>query len=77
MWENLRFSHKLMHTGEHLGLYTVEELLTPWLVLMSHTPAAKSVWLEITGTAMKGYSRIRWWSRWEIHGAARRELPLI
>eukprot|EP00967_Tisochrysis_lutea_P134209 scaffold236692_cov41-Tisochrysis_lutea.AAC.2 len=43
-------SHTLQHTGEHFDLETLRSL----------------VWQELTGVAMKGYSHIRWWSRWEI-----------
>jgi hypothetical protein len=66
MHANLCTSHTLQHTGEHLGLDTVEELLTPYLLLISSCPAAVALWLEIMGVAAKLYSKIRWWSRWEI-----------
>ena len=59
-------SHTLHHTGEHMGLDTVEEFLTPLLLLISHSETAKSLWKQLTGTAMVAYSTIRWWSRWEV-----------
>eukprot|EP00967_Tisochrysis_lutea_P148894 scaffold285169_cov43-Tisochrysis_lutea.AAC.1 len=59
-------SHTLQHTGEHLVLATVEEFLTPWLTLTSHTRAAGLIWRDMMGQSMKGFSRTRWWSRWEV-----------
>ena len=59
-------SHTLQHTGEHLQLKTVEEFLHPWLTLVSHTSAARTIWQSMMGISMKGYSKIRWWSRWEV-----------
>lgn len=41
-------SHTLQHTGEHLHLGVVEEFLTPWLALVSHTQMASLLWAEMT-----------------------------
>ena len=59
-------SHTLQHTGEHLQLTTVEEFLSPWLSLVSHSHTPRLLWERVTGSSMKSFSKTRWWSRWEI-----------
>ena len=60
-------SHTLSKLGEHINLPTLEDFMTHWLGLVQHHPSAKKLWQEQTGgTAMKGYSTIRWCSREEV-----------
>lgn len=61
----LCYSHMLQGTGTRFLLESMDEFVTPFLVLQS-MPICKSLWSEIVGTNMKGYSKIRWWSRWEL-----------
>lgn len=66
MQDFMCISHTLSHTGEHVELLTLEAFMTPWLSLVQNHPAAKSLWKESIGTAMVGYSTIRWCSREEV-----------
>eukprot|EP00967_Tisochrysis_lutea_P030330 scaffold35602_cov32-Tisochrysis_lutea.AAC.1 len=59
-------SHTLQHTGEHMELAVLEDFLTPWLTLISHTQIARTLWFDMMHVTMKGYSKIRRWSRWEV-----------
>ena len=66
MQDFMCISHTLSHTGEHVELATLQAFMTPWLSLVQNHPAAKSLWKESIGTAMVGYSTIRWCSREEV-----------
>eukprot|EP00966_Prymnesium_polylepis_P092029 2130345-Prymnesium_polylepis.1 len=60
-------SHTLSKLGEHIDLPTLGGFMTHWLGLVQHHPSAKTLWMELTGgSAMKGYSTIRWCSREEV-----------
>ena len=52
---------------EHVELDTLDDFMTAWLSLVQNHGAAKSLWKNSIGTAMKGYSTIRWCSRHEVH----------
>jgi hypothetical protein len=65
MQDLLCIAHTLSHTGEHADLPVLDGFMTPWLTLISLSSAAKTIWKGLIGVAMKGYSTIRWWSRWE------------
>lgn len=59
-------SHTLSHCAEHVDLPTLKAFMTPWLSLVQHHSSAKSLWKELLGgSAMKGFSNIRWFSREE------------
>lgn len=60
-------SHTLSHCAEHVDLPVLKEFMTPWLSLVQHHAAAKSLWKEVTGGTMKGFSTIRWFSREEAY----------
>lgn len=45
---------------------TLKEFSTPWLGLVQHHESAKRLWKEQIGSAMKGFSNIRWFSREEV-----------
>ena len=62
----LCFPHTLHNTGKHLELPTLNEFLTPWLQLVPQPGAAKLRWEGILGKGCSKYSKVRWWSRWEI-----------
>ena len=66
MQDFMCISHTLSHTGEHVELSTLNEFMTPWLSLVQNHPAAKTEWKNSIGTAMVGYSTIRWCSREEV-----------
>lgn len=61
----LCYSHMLQGTASRFGFSAVDEFVTPFLVLQSMA-IVKSLWKQVVGTSMKGFSKIRWWSRWEL-----------
>ena len=62
----LCFPHTLHNTGKHLALPVLNEFMTPWLQLVAQPGAAKLRWKQIIGEAVASFSKVRWWSRWEI-----------
>ena len=60
------FSHTLDHVGEKFHTPVLEEFISAWISLFSHSPKSKAIWQEQTGKSMKSYSTTRWWSRWEV-----------
>jgi len=40
--------------------------MTAWLQLVAQPGAAKLRWQAILGGSMASYSKVRWWSRWDI-----------
>lgn len=61
----LCYSHMLQCTGSRFEFVSLDQFVTPFLHLQSMA-VVKSLWREIMGTALPGYSKIRWWSRWEL-----------
>lgn len=59
-------SHTLDNVGRHMETPLLTTFLQWWVGLFSHSPATKLVWKTQTGHAIKGYSRTRWWSWWEV-----------
>jgi hypothetical protein len=62
----LCFPHTLHNTGKHLELPVLNEFMTSWLNLVPQPGAAKLRWEAILGKGCSKYSKVRWWSRWEI-----------
>uniref|UniRef100_A0A1X7T065 DUF659 domain-containing protein n=1 Tax=Amphimedon queenslandica TaxID=400682 RepID=A0A1X7T065_AMPQE len=60
------FSHTIDHVGEKFKTPTLDEFVTAWITLFSHSPKAKLAWRTQTGKAVKTFSKTRWWSRWEV-----------
>ena len=58
------YSHTLDRVGEHFNIPVLNEFISTWISMFSHSP--KSSWKELTGCAMKSYSATRWWSKWEV-----------
>ena len=42
------------------------QFMTAWLTLVQHHGGAKRIWKDMIGTAMVGFSTIRWWSKAEV-----------
>ena len=62
----LCFPHTLHNTGKHVAVPVLEEFMTPWLLLVPQPGAAKLRWEAILGRSCSKFSKVRWWSRWEI-----------
>ena len=62
----LCFPHTLHNTGKHLNLAVLDDFMTPWLQLVAQPGAAKLRWKAIVAGAVSSFSKVRWWSRWEI-----------
>ena len=60
------FSHTLDRVGEHFNIPTLQDFISLWISMFSHSPKAR-IWLHNqTGRAMASYSATRWWSKWEV-----------
>ena len=60
------FSHTLDLVGSKFDTPTLSTFMVWWISLFSHSPKAMLLWKERTGTAYKGYSVTRWWSKFEV-----------
>jgi hypothetical protein len=60
------FSHTLDRVGEHFDIPVLNEFISTWISMFSHSPKAHLCWRELTGCTMKSYSATRWWSKWEV-----------
>ena len=60
------YSHTLDRVGEHFNIPVLNEFISTWISMFSHSPKARLCWKELTGCAMKSYSATRWWSKWEV-----------
>ena len=59
------FSHTLDRVGEHY-VPVLNEFISLWISMFSHSPKARLFWREQTGSTMRSYSPTRWWSKWEV-----------
>ena len=59
-------SHLAMGTGQHIVMVWLGPFMADMLVLSSHSLAFKTAFKDAFGVAMKHYSSVRWWSRWEL-----------
>ena len=59
-------SHLLMGTGQHVMAPQLGPFMADMLTLSSHSLAFKTAFKDAFGLAMKTYSKVRWWSRWEL-----------
>ena len=60
------FSHTLDRVGEHFAIPVLNDFITAWISMFSHSPKTRLCWREHTGSSMKSYSATRWWSKWEV-----------
>ena len=66
MAKNKCISHILVGTGQHIKLPNLS-IFMAWLIqLLTHSHAFRLVFKEVMGEAMPNYSKIRWWSRWDL-----------
>lgn len=63
--------HILSCAGERIELPTLSDFMTPWLELVGGRDphaGAKALWAEMVApTPVPGFSKVRWWSKAEIH----------
>ena len=52
------FSHTLDRVGEHFDISVLNEFISLWISMFSHSPKARLCWRELTGCSMKSYSAI-------------------
>lgn len=55
----------LQGTGSRLAFSQLEPFVSSFITLQTMA-IVKSIWKEIIGESLKGYSPTRWWSRWEL-----------
>ena len=60
------FSHTLNRVGERFNVPVLNEFVTYWISLFSHSTKAKFLWKKKTGFSIDSYCPTRWWSRWEV-----------
>ena len=59
-------SHTLTHVGDRFEFELLEQFMTPWYTLVCNNQSAKSLWKEMIGEPVKGFSNVRWYCRAEI-----------
>jgi hypothetical protein len=65
LFDFMCYSHMLHGTGTRFHIAALDDFLTPLLSIQSMA-VVKSMYHETTRATLKGYSPIRWWSRWEV-----------
>ena len=60
------FSHTLDRVGQTFNLPILNEFISLWISMFSHSPKARLAWKALTGRTMQSYSATRWWSKWEV-----------
>ena len=60
------FAHTIDLVGQKFHTPNLDEFLSAWITLFSHSPKARLTWRTQTGIAAKSHSKTRWWSRWEV-----------
>lgn len=58
-----RFSHTLDLVGEKVNAPHLNEFITAWISLFSHSPKARLIWKDQTSCSTKSYTLTRWWSK--------------
>jgi hypothetical protein len=57
------FSHTLDREGEHFNIPILQNFISLWIFMFSHSPKARLCWRTQTGKAMASYSATRCWSK--------------
>ena len=60
------FSHTVDLLGDKFMTPTLDEFISAWVLLFSHSPKSRLLWKERTGKSVKTLSKTQWWSRWEV-----------
>ena len=60
------FSHMIDQVGNLFNTSTLNEFISTWIGLFSHSFKARTLWKSRTDCSVKSYSVTRWWSKWEV-----------
>ena len=60
------FSHTVDLVGDKFVTPNLDEFISAWIQLFSHSPKSKLLWVARNGKAIKTYCKTRWWSKWEV-----------
>ena len=60
------FSHTIDHVSEKFITPVLDEFVSAWVLLFSHSPKSRLAWQSRVGRSVKSLSKTRWWSRWEV-----------
>lgn len=60
------FSHTIDNAGSKFATPVLDEFISSWITLFSHSPKARLAWNSRTGISVRTYSQTRWWSKWEV-----------
>ena len=60
------FSHTIDYVGGRFNTPTLNEFITSWISLFSHSPKTRLLWKSKTSRSMSSFSLTRWWSKWKV-----------
>ena len=52
--------------GKRFVTPTLDEFVTAWVQMFSHSPKSRLLWQNRVGKSVKNLSKTCWWSRWEV-----------
>jgi len=60
------YSHMIDQVGNLFNTTTLNEFMSAWIGMFSHSFKARALWKERADSSVKSYSATRWWSKWEV-----------
>jgi hypothetical protein len=59
-------SHTIDHVGDKFLTPVLDEFVTAWVQMFSHSPKSRLLWNSRVGFSVCMLCKTRWWSRWEV-----------
>ena len=59
-------SHTMDHVGDKFLTPLLDEFVTAWVQMFSHSPKSRLQWSNRVGFNVRLLCKTRWWSRWEV-----------
>ena len=59
-------SHTIDHVGDKFLTPLLDEFVTAWVQIFSHSPKSRLQWSNRVGFNVRLLSKTSWWSRWEV-----------
>ena len=60
------YSHMIDQVGNLFNTTILNEFMSAWIGMFSHSFKARALWKERANGSVKSYSATRWWSKWEV-----------
>ena len=57
------YSHMINQIGNCFNATTINEFMSPWIGMVSHSFKARALWREQADNSMESYLSTRWWSK--------------